>query len=326
MNAAKLHIVYATDNGYLLPTVVAACSAAFWTSENERVVIDILDCGLDEESWTILCKKVKQIKDILIVRHPIDMSRFNNYREWNNSRGIYARLLLPDILNDVDWCVYCDGDTLFTDDPLKLEKYCDGRYALVGHKDNDNTVQAEWFPTHGIEWNRSQYVCAGFVVINLRWMREHDGVKRLFDFISEMRPPFNDQDALYFVCKGFVNQLENGWGVFGYLSTIESMRGCVHYASDQPWRLRYTPHRGMLDIKRFWFVCARQLAGYSVADCVGKSGVVKYCWMLFVSKWFRLVFCCLARVPGLKFKTYAYFRQTFPKSVLKSLVMPGVQR
>lgn len=39
----KLHIVYATDNRYLFPTLVAASSAVAWASRKEDLVIDILD-------------------------------------------------------------------------------------------------------------------------------------------------------------------------------------------------------------------------------------------------------------------------------------------
>lgn len=320
MKTQPLHVVYATDRGYLLPTIVAACSAAYWTSDAKRVVVDILDCGLGDEDWENLCRKVSRVNAVALKRHVIDMSRFDGYRIWNNSRGIYARLLLPDILKDVDWCVYCDGDTLFTDDPLKLLDYCDDQYALVGHEDNDNSVQAKWFPEHGYEWDPSQYVCAGFILQNLKWMRENDGVRRLFDFIEKYRPPFNDQDAFYAVCRGHVRQLKDGWGVFGYLATSETMRGCIHYASDQPWKLKYTVHRGILDIKKLWFLYAQKLAGYRLDECVGKSGAGRYRVHCLVSEWFKLVFGIVAIIPGLRHRAAVYQRQVFSRVMLAELI------
>ena len=323
MKSEILHIVYATDKGYLVPTIVAACSAAYWVSRADSIEIDILDCGLDDQDWMALVARIGQVREVKVVRYDVEMSQFDGYAIWNNSRGIYARLLLPNILRDVDWCVYCDGDTLFTDDPLKLVCYMDDRYALVGHADNDTRVQEKWFQAHDIEWDQGQYVCAGFIIENLAWFRKHNGVQRAFDFIAKYNPPLNDQDAYYYLCKGFVNRLENGWGVFGYMVTGDRWPGCIHYASRQPWKLIYMPRRGILDVERLWFVFAKKVCRLTAKDFGRDYNRVRHFALECVSLWFWIFFSFFGLIPAFKGRAAVFKSQSFGRRQIREYLWSG---
>lgn len=318
----SLNLVYATDMGYLTPTLVSAASALSWTSDRSRIILHVLDCGVEDEAWGQFVSKLKKWfgVEFCIKRHVVDLSNYAQFRSWHGSRGIYARLLLPEILRNEDWCVYCDGDTLFTDDPLKLESYMDERYALIGHADNDNRVQEKWFPEQGLEWDQSQYVCAGFIVENLKWFRENDGVKRTFDFIAKYKPPFNDQDAYYYVCRGLVNRLENGWGIFGYMVRNDQRPGCIHYASRQPWKLGYMSHRGIMDVERLWFAFAKHVCDLTAKDFGASYTQVRHFYLECVSLWFSFLFSVLGLIPMFRGSVLRFRSQSFSRQQLRELL------
>ena len=133
-----LRIVYATDMGYLMPTRVSASSALAWAGDRSEIALYVLDCGIDNPAWADFADALRKMfgEAFELHRVPVDMSRFAALRGWsNNSKGAYARLLIPELLPDVVWCLYADGDTLFTDDPLKLQALWKNDCALMGHLD-----------------------------------------------------------------------------------------------------------------------------------------------------------------------------------------------
>ena len=49
------------------------------------------------------------------------MKQFENFSGWTNgSKATWARLLIPNLLLDVDQCVYSDCDMLFIANPIEM--------------------------------------------------------------------------------------------------------------------------------------------------------------------------------------------------------------
>ncbi|MBQ0031772.1 MAG: hypothetical protein KBT68_03110 [bacterium] len=110
-----LHVVYATDDGYLVPTMVAAASVLAWVKDVSFVQIHVLDTGIADVGWDDFEKNLRGHfgQAFRLTRHKIDQTLFSGFKTWHGSVGTYARLLIPDLIPDADWCVYCDGDTRF---------------------------------------------------------------------------------------------------------------------------------------------------------------------------------------------------------------------
>ncbi len=180
----NLHLVYAADANYLFPLRVAASSAIAQASRPQDLVIHVLDCGIPDDKWETFGNSLYGEGRTRVVRHTIDLALFRSFAEWHGSLATYARLCLPDLLPDVAWCVYADGDTLFTDDPFKLEAIFDGTCAMQGHT-TSLTMQPEWFARHGLVQDWSHYVCAGFLLLNLEWMRVQAIARRSLNFFPE---------------------------------------------------------------------------------------------------------------------------------------------
>lgn len=264
----KLHIVYATDERYLLPTRVAAASAVYYASRPKYLVIDILDCDISDASWTKFEADLKKARgdEFALNRHKVDMSAYAQYKSWHTSRGIYARLSIPDILpEDVDWCVYADGDTLFVSDPFELESIFHPQYALMGHLDQPGADLREWYVKNGFNWDAKTYVCAGFIILNLVWARKNQLSAKCFDLIRQHPDiPMNDQDALNILCADEKAFLPDGWGVFANEAYWRTKPNCIHYVGERPWELPSLKGVWLPNTTRLWFAVARHACGLRV--------------------------------------------------------------
>lgn len=320
----KLHIAYATDDGYLIPTLVAISSALHWAGDNSSCLIfHILDVDMSDQKWRMFEDKLRCNfgNGFGIVRHTINSEMFAGFRQWHGSLAAYARLLLPDLLPDVDWCLYCDGDTLFTGDPLLLKNYFGGKYALIGHRDNDSHLQAKWFPAHGYSFNVDEYVCSGFLLMNLGRFRTDNLSNKCFEFISKHSDVlFPDQDALNVVCGGNILQLRDNWGQFGYKYGRITEPGCIHYGSQQPWKLKYTKHRGMLDIEYLWFVFARKICRLSLKEVLMGKSMLKYHLLRVVTLAFKSVNLILSKVPFSRNKVRIALQQLIRHSEMQAFL------
>ena len=235
-----LRIVYATDMGYLMQTRVSASSALAWACDRSEIALYVLDCGIDDSAWAGFADALRMTfgKAFELHRVPVDMSRFAALRGWsNNSKGAYARLLIPELLPDADRCVYADGDTLFTDDPLKLQVFWKNDCALMGHLDAFDEEQVAWHRERKLPWHDDTHICSGFILMNLEWFRAHDATDRCLGLLKE-HPDFPciDQDALNIVCENRIKLLPDEWGVLVYTLHGCAKGGCLHYVGGIPWK------------------------------------------------------------------------------------------
>lgn len=234
-----LRIVYATDMGYLMPTRVSASSALAWAGERSEIALYVIDCGIDDAAWVGFADALRKAFGVAFELHrvPVDMTRFSALRGWsNNSLGAYARLLIPDLLPEADWCVYADGDTLFAGDPLKRQALWKGDCALMGHLDAFDANQPVWHHERNLPWHDDTHICSGFILMNLEWFRVHDATDRCLELLKE-HPDFPcvDQDALNVVCENNIKLLPDEWGVLVYTLHGCVKGGCLHYVGDRPW-------------------------------------------------------------------------------------------
>jgi len=299
----KLHIVYATDERYLLPTYVAMASAVHNASRKDDLVFDIFDCGISDSVWCDFVVRGKRVLEggFAVVRHRIDMLQFAGYKVWHASRGIYARLLISDILpEETEWCVYADGDTLFTEDPFLLEDMFDSRYALMGHLDSNGAETNAWYEKNGFSWNRKTYLCAGFILLNLAWARKNNLSKKLLEFIDSHRDvPMNDQDALNIICNDAKCALPSGWGVFSCDAYWRESPCCIHYVGERAWEMPLLAPIFLPRTMRLWFWYARTVARLGATE-IAPFFRTRYFLRFCVSRIMKLCFSILDKVPALR--------------------------
>ena len=196
------------------------------------------------------------------------MTEFDSFGSWHSSKSAYARLKLEGILSDVKWCVYCDVDTLFVDDPLKLLTLFDPTKVIIGHEDKleADQVHVTWLKSKGM-LNGDSYVCSGFMLMNLEEFRKENIGSKCIDFIAtnpDVKYP--DQDALNMYCRGRVGYTPEGWGIFSWEAFKYGKPSCIHYVADLPWKIMTSQYLDFNDPQWLWFDCAKKLYGWRVRD------------------------------------------------------------
>ena len=313
----RLHIVYATDSRYLFPTLVAAASAVAHAGDRSRLVIDILDCGLSDAEWTSFADGFhRQLGTAFALeRHVMNMRAYDALKAWHTSRGIYARLDIPQIITDEDWCIYADGDTLFTDDPFKLTAFFDPQYAILGHLDDNTDIP--WYAEHGFRLHPETQICAGFILLNLAWFRANDGTRKCFDLLARFPDmPYNDQDALNIVCEGRIGVLPDNWGKFTYNTNRETVPGVFHYVSDRPWELGVSGFLPLRGTDVIWYRIKALATGTDAHSCPTTSKL-RYFRVWAKTACVKTVVSFLNVLPGLRGRFTHNLRRTWSERFLR---------
>ena len=169
-----------------------------------------------------------RIKVINVLKQDLDILPTNpNLKRFCTYMSL-IRNYLPLILKDEDKVISIDCDVVFN-----------GSIEEVWNWDlRDNYVAA--VPEFNKQWDEETmryndpYVNAGFVIMNLKLMREHHIVEQLIDFMNVVPVKWPDQDALNYICRGHIMLLP-----FKYNSTIFTGLAerpiVIHGTPIKPW-------------------------------------------------------------------------------------------
>ena len=147
-----------------------------------------------------IIEKNKNI-DIVVVNANKLIERNINYNSINRNSFFtnfcMVKLMLSDIVEE-DKILYIDTDAIVRKDISNLWKYNINDYYVAGVKDfgilkRGNEVVADIVDS---------YINSGFVLFNLKKMREDNIQQKIFDIINTRELRFPDQDALNLVCHG----------------------------------------------------------------------------------------------------------------------------
>lgn len=263
-----IDIALAADAAYFPGLLVTAVSLARHASRERSLRINVLDGGIGAENREFLERKLAEAHAACTVRYfDIDDRRFAAYPAWNgNGRMAYARLLLPDLVTDADWLVYCDVDFLWLADVAELWKLRDPTRVLQARRDAVGTfllkAEDEWYRARGIEVDMDDYVCTGLMIVNLAEFRRRQIARTIFGFLGEHPDVlFVDQSAINAVVreKGF---LDERWGAFSrWLSDADFHRSlAVHYSGCAPW-CGGRWNKVIYGVDRHWYAFYAELCG-----------------------------------------------------------------
>ncbi len=204
--------------------------------------VHILDVGLLDDDWRELVSAWSPLMNgARVLRHPVSGERFRQYRKWKGGVAAYARILLPDLLPDVECCLYADCDTFFIADPAELDDCAQGSCALYGHaipRNNLEQLDLKWLRSEGVDLSAACYICSGFMVMNLGRFRDEKLSERCLAFLDEHPDSLTaDQCAFNVACEGKIGLLPEGWGAFVDESMRNGYAKCVHFAGAVPWRI-----------------------------------------------------------------------------------------
>jgi len=290
----RIHLVYGSDDNYWFPTAISAASAAYGCSRD--LVIHLFDAGVSDEHYAEFEGLVRKANARTVCRrHMLDGKMFEGFGAWRGSVATYSRMFVQDILPDIDWAIYVDGDTLWLGDIGELWKLRDPAILIQASVDppppqmTSNEGEFSWYKENGLVLkNPDEYFCAGLILLNLKGLREFGVTEKCRTFMSSYRMPrIVDQTVLNYVLQGHSKLLPPEWGVFsawhGNADLTKSC--CIHYVDDVPWR-RDKPNRLLSDVVILWFNFCENVLGLDLL-----SNYVPF-WSRV---WRRIVFVTLKR-------------------------------
>ena len=269
MDDGRIHLVYGSDDNYVFPTLVSAASAAKCLGVGRLLTIHLFDAGVTDEHWDEFTQSILNInRDVVCQRHILESDMFSGFGEWKGSVVTYSRMFISELLPDLDWAIYFDGDTLWTGDIGKLWDLRDCTKTILASIDPPTPTgfanpEWQWYAARGLEIDPNQYFCMGLMLANLRKMRADNVAQHCREFMQKYPAPrVVDQTVLNCVCKGTVAGLPPEWGVFSvWHGNVDLTRdGAVHYVSDVPWR-RDKVNKLLSDIVLLWFEFCHEILG-----------------------------------------------------------------
>lgn len=266
MTKEEHHVVYVSDRAYRPYVDVSAASVRH--SATGRVSVHVID-----------------------VDEPEIAERIASFPNYHGSRATFAKLLIPDVLPDVDWALYLDGDTLALGDVCEVFARCDESKLIVGSRDPENfnlgpNDETPWLKSRGLSC--AVKICAGVMLMNLKAMREEKVLAQCLAFFERHGiPPLNEQTALNCVCAGRIGLLPPQWGVFSMCpEDVDFTKSVIiHYPQDLPWR-REKLNKLMHDFVWLWWKFA---AAQRVKLDAGRAGGVGFLWRRWA---FLAIRCC----------------------------------
>ncbi len=270
-----IHVCFSADNNYAQHLAVSIASILHHKG-SEHIVFFVLDGGISEENRNTL-RAMTEGKGAEIRFITVDDAAFRDApiqtmqgTVAHVSIATYFRLLLPDILPDVDKVVYLDCDLICRSSLLPLYEEDMGQDWIRGVVDIDCAK-------HTARLGIQKYVCAGVLLLNLRAWRENGVEQKCMDFIRDHadRIDLHDQDVLIVVCQEPMSSLDRTWdaqacdtrlGRTSGFNELAKTANIVHFIGGRkPWHpgckhpsrkdyfryLRMTPYRDF-ESRFFW--------------------------------------------------------------------------
>lgn len=271
-----IEIALASDANYVCGLLVTAASLARHADPSAEIRFNVLDGGIADSSWDDFVTRVTtEHEKTSFRRFPVDDVRFAAFPKWNGkSRQAYARLLLPALLTDADFVIYCDVDFLWCADVAELWTLRNSRAIVQSTPDGGMETrmrEAPWFAARGLVYSPDRYFCSGLCFCNLKLWRELKVAEKILAFLdAHTDVQFVDQSALNAVLGGMpladgvvnVEMLPGKWQKMSRFTTADDIeRGCViHYAGDTPWG-RGWKTQPLTDLNLIWHAFNGSLTG-----------------------------------------------------------------
>lgn len=284
MNAATglAPIVCAIDDGYVEPlrTLMRSMAAAHGPAVDELRLV-VLDQGLVSASAASILRDAESLGLPVEIRPAPDSDPGLPIGAWY-SRAIYARMTIPDVIDDVPRVLYMDVDTLVLADLRPLLVRDLGDHPIGAARDpicpliGTGPGMPGW-KALGLPQGRA-YFNSGVMLLDLARIRSSRLFERAREFLAEHpdKVHFFDQDALNYAADGDWHRIESRWNTFamsprgpGYVHPAEDVNplagliedeksaAVIHFAGHKkPWQDNY-PASELRDLYRRFQPSAR---------------------------------------------------------------------
>lgn len=254
MSNQSMHIAFCVNDGYAEYIMVSI--KGLLENNSSPVVIYVLSDFISDRNLNRLHDLVSQYPFAKLNVLIVDDSKLRGLKDtWT----IYTwyRVLLPEILDaDVHRVLYLDADALVIGNIEQLFCLDMTNKAIAGTVDYQSKSPAT-YKRCGYEQEK-EYVCAGVMLMNLDYWREHDIANQVVRWGRDNndRIRFPDQDSINYICRDAKILLPLKYDIvdgffhdeYYYQHYPRELRECVespviiHYAGQAPWVVELSNH------------------------------------------------------------------------------------
>ena len=271
----KIGIAYGLDNQYTYPTIVSMTSILENSSSHTYYIFYLL---VDKKTFKKENKEKFVNLESRYERCEINIIEISdeNFQNANTKRyplATYYRLILADLLPDINRIIYLDGDTLIYTDLSEMYNLDMGNNIILGFVDN-SYKKAEEF---GIKTYK--YIVAGVLLINLKKIRKENFTAKFFEFMDKNQDKLTqeDQTVINIVLHGRIGFLPPKFGIWNFVNKEAVLRhnnygnenlgikaydekeilkawnipSIIHYVRAKPWKVR-TKHTHVQFHEDWW--------------------------------------------------------------------------
>lgn len=254
MNSQPMHVAFCVNDGYAQYIMVTI--KGLLENNSDPIMIHVLSDYISERNVARLKDLVSSYTFAELKVIIVDDSKLRGLKDtWT----IYTwyRVLLPEILDkDVHRVLYLDADVLVAGNIGELFRLDMTDKAIAGTID----FQSKDISTYkrcGYEPEK-EYVCAGIMLMNLDYWREHDIANQVVRWGRDNndRIQFPDQDSINYICRNAKILLPLKYDIvdgffhddYYYKNYPQELRECVespviiHYAGQAPWVVELSSH------------------------------------------------------------------------------------
>lgn len=263
-----VEIGLAANGPYFCGLLETACSMAMHANKEYALRFHVLDAGIAEEDKSYVTAKIAEFHPHCVFEWiPVEEKMFEGLPKWNGGYMVYTRLLLPQLLKDIDWCIYCDCDFTWMRDIAELWELREDQYSLISVKDGTKYMldeEEEWFVKHGFSIDRERYFCAGLTFFNLKKFREEEIDKKCFELL-QLHPPYNDQSVLNILCHDSTKLVPQIWQRLTEAVTADEYENgvVIHHAGEVPWKKMPRVISLLSDTRLIWHKMNAKIRGIS---------------------------------------------------------------
>ncbi len=249
----RLDILVCADHGFVMPCGVTLESLCSNNAGNEVHVHLITDASLTAED-------ISQLEEVILRHNPNNSLRIYRMNEsllaswdWYNDGyypvQVFYRLVCAELLPpDIDRILYLDCDTIVRHPLYALWKVDLGDHPVGVVVDASEVGRRLGFGSDDVYFN------SGVMLINLKYWREHNCSKALFDYIEAHRDQIRlpDQDPLNIIFKDNKKLLDLSynlqpiaiykdkyvtfpWRKYPEFRKAQRDPAIIHYAGARPW-------------------------------------------------------------------------------------------
>ena len=224
----NIPIMYCFDTNYVIPAAAAFYSLLEHASKEYDYTFYVLHSDITEYQQNELNETIKEFDNCKIefidMNHRLDDFWSNNYKGGHFSKEVMYKLLVASIFPDLDKIIVSDVDVIFlgdiSDSYFELTDKDDAYIAGVKPIGKVANYLDNYYP----EWTREEIsklgnICGGYLVMNLKKIRENDLEKVFLKSLEENGSRLNqmEQDIFNITCYGKIKHLHLKYVACSYM-------------------------------------------------------------------------------------------------------------